>query len=149
SNVRMNMIGSVSVLIDTYNHERYVETAIRSVLQQEDIGNATLEILVVDDGSTDRTREIIQKFGNLVKYFYKPNGGQASAFNFGIPLCGGEIICFLDGDDWWHPKKVRTVLDAFSADRAKVAVGHSFMEVDEISGSSLKVGPQNMLLVNF
>jgi glycosyltransferase involved in cell wall biosynthesis len=84
-----------------------------------------------------------------VKYYYKPNGGQASAFNFGIPLCCGEIICFLDGDDWWHPKKVRTVLDAFSADTARIAVGHSIIEVDEVGGSSLRVGPQNILSINF
>src|SRR4051812_1229417 len=106
----MNMIGSVSILIDTYNHEGYIEAAIRSVLQQEDLGNVKLEIIIVDDGSTDRTHEVIRRYDNLVKYFYKPNGGQASAFNFGIGLCEGEIICFLDGDDWWHPKKVRTVL---------------------------------------
>jgi glycosyltransferase involved in cell wall biosynthesis len=143
------MTGSVSVLIDTYNHERYIETAIRSVLQQEDLDNTAIEIIVVDDGSTDGTREVVQKFGKFLKYFYKPNGGQASAFNFGIPLCEGEIICFLDGDDWWHPKKIRTVLDAFSADTERVGVGHSFIEVDEISQNSLSVGPQSILSLNF
>src|SRR6478736_5172049 len=110
----MNTPNSVSVLIDTYNHEKYIGTAIRSVLQQEELGDTALEIIVVDDGSTDRSEEVIRSFGKLVRYYYKPNGGQASAFNFGIPLCSGEIICFLDGDDWWHPKKVRTVLEAFS-----------------------------------
>src|SRR5437588_228384 len=109
------MITSVSVLIDTFNHEKYIEAAIGSVLQQENLGKATVEVIVVDDGSTDRTRELVHGFGNRVKYYFKPNGGQASAFNFGIPLCTGEIICFLDGDDWWHQRKVRTVLDAFSA----------------------------------
>ena len=143
------MMPSVSVLIDTYNHERYLEEAINSVLQQEDLGNATLEIVVIDDGSTDRTGELIQSFGDRVKYYYKPNGGQASAFNFGIPLCCGEIICFLDGDDWWHPRKIRTVLDAFSADTARIAVGHSIIEVDEVTESSVRVGPQNILSVNF
>ena len=59
------MIVSVSVLIDTYNHEKYIETAIRSVLQQEELGDTTLEIVVVDDGSTDRAGELIQRFGNV------------------------------------------------------------------------------------
>src|SRR5947207_446820 len=98
----MNGPGSVSVLIDTYNHEKYIETAIRSVLTQENVDQTTMEIIVIDDGSTDRTREVIKRFGDQVKYFYKPNGGQGSAFNFGIPLCQGEIFCFLDGDDWWE-----------------------------------------------
>jgi glycosyltransferase involved in cell wall biosynthesis len=140
---------SVSVLIDTYNHEKFIETAIRSVLAQEDLGQMTIEIIVVDDGSTDGTKEVIQSFGDRVKYFHKPNGGQASAFNFGIPLCRGEIICFLDGDDWWHPKKVRMVLDAFSRNEALVAVGHSIIEVDEASGNQFRIGPENEVLVNF
>jgi glycosyltransferase involved in cell wall biosynthesis len=139
----------VSVLIDTYNHEKFIETAIRSVLAQEDVGQATIEIIVVDDGSADGTRKAIEGFGDRVKYFYKPNGGQASAFNLGIPLCRGEIICFLDGDDWWHPKKVRMVLDAFSRNEALVAVGHSIIEVDEASGNDFRVGPENEVLVNF
>jgi hypothetical protein len=140
---------SVSVLIDTYNHQKFIETAIRSVLAQEDVGQMTIEIIVVDDGSTDGTKEVIRGFGDRVKYFHKPNGGQASAFNFGIPLCRGEIICFLDGDDWWHPKKVRMVLDAFSRNEALVAVGHSIIEVDEASGNQFRIGPENEVLVNF
>jgi glycosyltransferase involved in cell wall biosynthesis len=140
---------SVSVLIDTYNHEKFIETAIRSVLAQEDVGQMTIEIIVVDDGSTDGTKEVIQGFGDCVKYFHKPNGGQASAFNFGIPLCRGEIICFLDGDDWWHPRKVRSVVDAFSRNGASVAVGHAIIEVDEASGTDLTIGPENQISVDF
>jgi glycosyltransferase involved in cell wall biosynthesis len=140
---------SVSVLIDTYNHEKFIETAIRSVLAQEDVGQMTIEIIVVDDGSTDGTRKAIEGFGAQVRYMYKPNGGQASAFNSGIPLCHGEVICFLDGDDWWHPKKVRKVIDAFSRNEALVAVGHSIIEVDEASGNNFRIGPENEVLVNF
>jgi glycosyltransferase involved in cell wall biosynthesis len=145
----MKAPGSVSVLIDTYNHEKYIETAIRSVLAQEDVRMTPVEIIVVDDGSTDGTRELIQRFGDKIKYYYKPNGGQGSAFNFGIPLCSGEIICFLDGDDWWHPRKIRSVLDAFAKSEAVVAVGHSIIEVDEASGKHFNVGPETQISMEF
>ena len=73
----------VSVLIDTYNHERFIEQAIVSVLEQ-DFPSSQMEIIVVDDGSTDRTAEIVRKFESRVRLLRKPNGGQASAFNTGI-----------------------------------------------------------------
>src|SRR5580704_10746400 len=99
---------AVTVLIDTYNHERFIEEAIVSVLEQ-DFPASEMEILVVDDGSTDRTPEIVQKFSSRVHSLRKDNGGQASAFNFGIPHAEGEIVAFLDGDDWWAPNKLSRV----------------------------------------
>ena len=120
----------VSVLIDTYNHEKFIEQAITSVLEQS-ISPADFEILVVDDGSTDRTPELIKKFAPRVTYLPKKNGGQASAFNFGIPQCRGEIIAFLDGDDWWEPSKLSTVLSEFESHPEIGAVGHGIFEVDE------------------
>src|SRR3977135_604635 len=100
----------VSVLLDTYNHEQYIEQAITSVLEQ-DMSMANVEILVVDDGSTDRTPEIIRKFEPRVRVLSKPNGGQASAFNFALPQTNGDIIAMLDGDDWWVKQKLRRVLE--------------------------------------
>src|ERR1700683_4600223 len=96
----------LSVLIDTYNHERFIEQAIVSVLEQ-DVAEADREIVVVDDGSTNRPPEIVRKFEPRVRLIRKKNGGQASAFNIGIPECRGEIIAFLDGDDWWAPGKLQ------------------------------------------
>lgn len=119
----------VSVLIDTYNHEQFIEQAITSVLEQ-DMSMADVEIIVVDDGSTDRTPDIVRRFEPRVRLIRKPNGGQASAFNAGIPECHGEIIAFLDGDDWWEKDKLRTVLEEFETNPEIGAVGNGLYEVN-------------------
>ena len=118
----------ISVLIDTYNHERYIEQAIVSVLEQG-YPAEEVEILVVDDGSTDRTPEIVGKFVPRVRYFRKENGGQASAFNACVPELHGDIVSFLDGDDWWAKKKLAAVAEAFERNPEIAAVGHGYYEV--------------------
>lgn len=118
----------VSVLIDTYNHERFIEQAIVSVLEQ-DFPASEREIVVVDDGSTDRTHEIVRKFEPRVRLLRKENGGQASAFNAGIPECKGEIVAFLDGDDWWAPGKLQAVSSVLASDTSIGLVGHGITEV--------------------
>lgn len=120
----------VSVLIDTYNHERFIEEAIVSVVEQ-DLPASDREILVVDDGSTDRTPEIVRKFEPHVRLLRKENGGQASAFNAGIPECRGEMIAFLDGDDWWEIRKLSVVASEFESHPQIGTIGHGFNEVDE------------------
>jgi len=120
----------VSVLIDTYNHERFIERAITSVLEQ-DMPMDGVEILVVDDGSADRTPEIARRFEPRVRLLQKSNGGQASAFNAGIPECHGEIVAFLDGDDWWAPQKLRRVLEAMKQDPEAGIIGNGITEVLE------------------
>ena len=120
----------VSVLIDTYNHERFIEEAIVSVIEQ-DFPASEREILVVDDGSTDRTPEIVRKFEPHVRLLRKENGGQASAFNAGIPECSGKIVAFLDGDDWWESRKLSVVLNEFAAHDEIGVIGHGLYEVDE------------------
>jgi glycosyltransferase involved in cell wall biosynthesis len=118
----------VSALIDTYNHERFIEKAVVSVLEQ-DFPAEEREILVVDDGSSDRTREIVKKFEPRVRLLRKTNGGQGSAFNAGIPECRGEIVAFLDGDDWWAAGKLRAVTRALEEDSTIGFVGHGITEV--------------------
>jgi len=130
----------VSVLIDTYNHERFIEQAIVSVLEQ-DVSPAEMEVIVVDDGSTDSTPSIIRKFHPRVRYLRKVNGGQASAFNVGIPETHGEIVAFLDGDDWWAKDKLRLVLDTFANNPEVGAVGHSIFEADLESGRTMPIRP--------
>jgi GT2 family glycosyltransferase len=120
----------VSILIDTYNHERFIEQAITSVLEQ-DFPASEQEIIVVDDGSTDGTSELVRKFRPRIRLLRKPNGGQASAFNVGIPQCSGAIVAFLDGDDWWAPDKLSKVVDAFHSSPADGLIGHGITEVYE------------------
>src|SRR4029077_20342309 len=123
-----NMKPAVTVLVDTYNHERFIEEAIVSVLEQ-DFPASEMEILVVDDGSTDRTPEVVRKFEPRVRYLQKENGGQASAFNFGIPQAKGEFVAFLDGDDWWAKNKLSRVMHAFGQDPTLGFVGHGIVLV--------------------
>lgn len=124
---RVSLPVLVSILIDTYNHERFIEQAISTVLAQ-DFPASDFEVIVVDDGSTDATPEIVRRFEPRVRLLRKPNGGQASAFNVGIPECRGEIIAFLDGDDWWAPQKLSRVTELFAADQAVGFVGHAILE---------------------
>ena len=101
-----------TVLIDTYNYAEYIEDAVASALEQ-DFPPEEREILVVDDGSTDDTEERLHKFGQAIRYFRKPNGGQASAFNFGFAQAQGEVVALLDADDIWLPEKLGRVYEAF------------------------------------
>jgi len=103
----------VTIIIDTYNHGHLLEEAIESVLSQ-DFPEDKMEVLVIDDGSLDDTAERVKKFGARLRYFQKPNGGQASAFNFGLAKARGEIIAFLDGDDYWLRDKLRAVVAEFA-----------------------------------
>lgn len=120
----------VTVLVDTYNHERFIEQAIVSVLEQ-DFPRSDTEIIVVDDGSTDRTPEILRKFEPRVRVLRKSNGGQASAFNTGIPQARGEIVAFLDGDDWWAKDKLRRVVATLDANRSVGLVGNGIAIVGD------------------
>lgn len=96
----MNIITPlVTVIIPTYNREKYVSRAIESAQHQL---YKNIEIIVVDDGSTDNTAEVVKQFKD-VKYIYKKNGRQASARNAGLKVARGEFICTLDSDDYWHP----------------------------------------------
>ena len=131
----------VTVLIDTYNHERFVERAITSVIEQ-DFPPDEMEILVVDDGSTDATPSIVKRFAPRVTYIRKENGGQASAFNLGIPRARSEIIAFLDGDDWWQHNKVSAVVDAFEKNPQAGVVGHGIFQIDSLTGNGSALSPQ-------
>lgn len=102
---------SVSVVIPTYNRARLVGDAITSVLQQ---GYPRLEIVVVDDGSTDDTADVVKAFGPAVRYVRQPNGGPARARNTGIAQATGELLAFLDSDDLYLPGKLHAQVEYFA-----------------------------------
>ena len=130
-------MGSISVtaLIDCYNHEPYVKAAIQSVRDQ-DWGGKTWELIVVDDGSTDKTSEIVREFAPEARLITQKNSGQAAAFNSALREAKGEIICFLDGDDVWYPGKIKAVLNEFSAHPESTFVQNALETID-VSGRPL------------
>lgn len=132
---------AITALIDTYNHESFIEQAIVSVLEQ-DFPASEMEILVVDDGSTDRTPQLVRKFAPQVRYLRKNNGGQASAFNFGIPQARGDVIAFLDGDDWWKPIKLTEVMKTFEKNPWVGVIGHGIVQDDTSTGKSSVLAPK-------
>lgn len=119
----------ITALINTYNYGRFVGEAIESVLGQ-DVSAGEMEVLVVDDGSTDDTAAQVARFGERVRYVRKENGGQASALNVGFAEARGEIIATLDGDDLWLPGKVRRVLEEFEKHPDAGMVYHPFEHWD-------------------
>ncbi len=123
----------VTVLIDTYNYGRFIEDAIESVLSQ-DYPTDQVEVLVVDDGSTDGTAERVKKYSSKINYFYKPNGGQASAFNLGCRHAKGEIVALLDADDYFLPGKIRRVAEEFQKHPDVGMIYHRLERLDAASG---------------
>jgi glycosyltransferase involved in cell wall biosynthesis len=138
----------VTVLIDTYNHEKFISDAIGSVLTQ-DYPASNVEIIVVDDGSIDRTPEIIQTFTPGVRYIRKVNGGQASAFNVGIRESHGEIIALLDGDDWWERSKLSRIIEHFDRNQEIGVVGHGIFQVDTLENRILRTVPPGTEDIDF
>ncbi len=99
----------VSVIIPVYNSADFLGQAIDSVMDQTFLD---LEIIVVDDGSTDRTPEVSAQYSDHITYIRQPNGGNAAARNRGVVEARGRWLCFLDADDLWEPKKLeRQLLD--------------------------------------
>ena len=101
---------NVSVIIPAYNAEAYIAETVQSALDQT---YRDFEIIVVDDGSTDRTAECLEPFGDKVRVLRQPNGGVAQARNNGVKASSGAWLAFLDADDLWLPRKIERQL-AFS-----------------------------------
>ena len=104
---------TVSVIVMNYNYEKFLKDAIDSCLSQT---YPNVEVVVVDDGSTDNSKDIIKSFNDQIIPIFKKNGGQASALNAGFNACSGDIICLLDADDLFVPERLENVVNLFQSD---------------------------------
>jgi glycosyltransferase involved in cell wall biosynthesis len=118
---------TASVIIDNYNYARFLGTAIESALGQS---YPSVEVIVVDDGSTDHSRDVIARYRDQVIAVHKENGGMGSAFNEGYRRCRGDVIFFLDSDDILVPTAVERAVGAFT-DADVVQVHWPLWKVDE------------------
>lgn len=108
------MKADVSIVIPTYNRQEYLAEAVESCLSQT---YSDLELLVVDDGSTDDTPELMEHYlqtDSRVRYFRKENGGPADAMNYGCERADGEVLMFAASDDIQLPNKVQDSIDALA-----------------------------------
>jgi len=102
----------VSIIVPAYNMARFTEETVESLLDQS---HPHLEIIVIDDGSTDNTGEVLERFSERITYVYQENRGACSARNHGFLLSKGDFVAFLDCDDTYHPEKVERFLEKFRA----------------------------------
>jgi glycosyltransferase involved in cell wall biosynthesis len=126
---------SVTALVCAYNYERYVAEAIESAFAQ-DYPAELIEVLVIDDGSTDGTPEILRSYGDRIRVVRQPNGGLLAATARGIEEARGDLIAILDADDVWKPEKVRRQVELMVA-RPEVGFVFSDLEVIDPDGRTL------------
>jgi glycosyltransferase involved in cell wall biosynthesis len=100
----------IAIVICNYNYERFLAEAIDSALDQDYPGT---QVIVIDDGSTDGSRAIIEQYGSRISTVFKENGGQVSAYNLGVQIARTDYLLFLDSDDVLYPGAVSEVMRAF------------------------------------
>jgi glycosyltransferase involved in cell wall biosynthesis len=102
----------ISCVVPVFNGERYLAEAIESILNQT---YRPIEIIVVDDGSTDGTAAVAARYGDRIRYVKQDNGGPPTARNLGLRMAAGDFVAFLDSDDLWHPEKLQRQMACFEA----------------------------------
>ena len=135
----------VSVIIPTYNREKFVGRAIESVLNQT---YKDYEIIVVDDGSMDNTKSVLAQFDNKIQYVYQENHGISGARNRGIQESKGEYIAFLDSDDVWIPEKLTIQVDILNKNR-NVGLVYSKLAILDEKGKKCGMKPEENTGRNF
>jgi glycosyltransferase involved in cell wall biosynthesis len=128
----------VDIVVDNFNYGRFVGEAVESALAQT---HAHVNVIVVDDGSTDGSRRILRRYADRVELVFKQNGGQASALNAGLARCRGDVVVFLDADDMLHPAAVSRVAEVFAARPDTVHVPYRLQVVDALGRANGAVKP--------
>lgn len=124
------MAPQISVIITSYNYESFIGQAIQSLLDQT---YRDLEVIVVDDGSTDGTRAVLEGFGERIRCIYQANQGKSAALNRGLAASQGSYLAFLDSDDCWLPDSLEARLAAFQAD-PEVGVVYGRAQIIDAAG---------------
>lgn len=125
----------VSIIVPTYNYEKYICDAVDSILNQT---FKDFEIIVVDDGSTDDTYKVLEKYDDRIVYLYQENSGPASARNLGIKKSKGKYICFLDADDMFLPNKLEKQVALMEKERKIGLIYSNYLCIDERNSRILK-----------
>lgn len=113
----------VSVIIPTYNRGHFIKDAVESVFHQT---YSDFELIIIDDGSTDNTKEVLAEYGDKLQYVYQKNQGRSAARNLGISLAKGEYIAFLDSDDVWFADKLERQVPVLESAPANTVLVHGY-----------------------
>jgi glycosyltransferase involved in cell wall biosynthesis len=132
---------TISIILPTFNRSRYLPLALDSILAQT---YRDLEVIVVDDGSTDDTEQVVMPYSGQIKYIYQENQGRGAARNVGLQYATGEYIAFLDSDDLWHPDKLERQVPVLEAN-ADSAFVHGPVDVIDENGCKDEKGTKNIL----
>jgi teichuronic acid biosynthesis glycosyltransferase TuaG len=144
----------VSIIIPCFNAQTTIQNVLLSVIKQT---YTNYEIIVIDDGSRDKTKEFVEYFFQdkqvIYQYIYQKNSGPSAARNNGIKNAKGEFIAFLDADDLWHPQKLELCMKVFEDEKIK-ALGHGYTLSTKMDKIDQNVSPKkltflNLLLKNF
>ena len=123
----LSAVPLVSVVIPAYNHVRYIDECIDSVLSQD---HPAIEVIVVDDGSTDGTLERLQAYGQRITLLTQQGGRQARARNLALGVARGDLVAFLDSDDRYRPGRIRAAVKAFRDDSEAALVWSDYRCID-------------------
>jgi len=140
----MSAIPRVSVIIPSFNRAHCIAGSVESVLAQS---FQDLEVIVVDDGSTDDTQEILARFGDRIRVIRQDNAGVSAARNAGIRAARANWIAFQDSDDTWRPDKLQTQIDCLETHKGQVCFtrsvtdsGEMLQDIEEIASTAVETG---------
>lgn len=134
--VPANFLPGISVVIPAYNYAGYLPLTIDSVLRQD---YPNIEIVLVDDGSTDNTREVVAAYGDKVRYVWQKNAGLPAARNTGIRHSSHDYVAFIDADDIWQPAFLSRLMETFLKLPEDFAAVSCYIEYIDAKGALLPV----------